>query len=140
MKTDPQMAEIARILAAAVKRQAGCYRLMVTAASLEEAFVRSDLDSHAGFLTVPYRRYEVERAVVAPKLFDDILPVCADLVLAAVREGGGNILVFLPGMDEILRVRKLILDNMVRQYPNIHVRVLHSDTLGADEKAGRRGA
>ena len=71
---------------------------MVTAASLEEKHVREILDGGSGFCSIPNRMYSMERYVAAPRDAAHILEVCADLLRAAVRHGGGNALVFLPGM------------------------------------------
>ena len=54
VKTDPQFLEVARILAAEVRRQPEWYRLMATGASLDKSFLRMMLGSRtAGFCAVP---------------------------------------------------------------------------------------
>ena len=62
-----------------------------------------------------------------------ILEVCADLVRAAVVNNDGNILVFLPGMEDILRVRSILVQKKVRGDPKMKIIRLHSDILGYGE-------
>ena len=58
-----------------------------------------------GFCDAPHRMYPISRVVAAPQDMNQILEICCDLVLGAIRNGGGNVLVFLPGMWEIQRLR-----------------------------------
>ena len=48
------------------------------------------------------------RWILAPKVAQDLFEVCADLVAQTFKATGGNILVFLPGMQEIQQVRQLL--------------------------------
>ena len=52
--------------------------------------------------------YPLRRFIAAPQASEDILVVCADLIRHAVSKSDGNLLVFLPGMEEILRLEKMV--------------------------------
>ena len=54
--------------------------------------------------------YPLQRFIAAPRKSEDILPVCAELIRGTMLQPDGNILVFLPGMDEILRLQKIVED------------------------------
>ena len=74
----------------------------------------------------------MERIVAAPQEFSEVLDICADFVRAAVRNGGGNILVFLPGFDAILRLESL-LDQLMEPWDAWYqTQRLHSDALGLE--------
>ena len=107
---------------------------MATGASLEEPFLQRLLGgSTAGFCAVPYRMYPLARVVDAPKEMIHILDICADLVRGAVRNGRGNVLIFLPGMEDILRLRSILKKGRQRRDPVIQIATLHSDALGLEE-------
>ena len=106
---------------------------MVTGASLEQSFLEEVLGTTARFCAVPFRMYKLERIVAAPKEFTQVLDVCADLVRGAVRNGGGHVLVFLPGMDQIQRLRTIIKKVWRPNDAPIETMTLHSDCLGLGE-------
>ena len=66
----------------------------------------------AGFLAFTGRMYPVERCVIVTRDADEILALCADLISHTIEEDRGNLLVFLPGMNEILRVDKLVEEKL----------------------------
>ena len=108
VKTDLPFRESARILAAKVLETPRRFRFMMTGASLEQPFLEEMLGRTAGFCAVHVRMYPLARIVAAPREMTQVLDICADLVRGAVRNGGGNVLVFLPGMEEIQRLRPML--------------------------------
>ena len=78
--------------------------------------------------------YPIERVVAAPKDTDQTLEICSDLVWGAIRSSVGNVLVFLPGMGEIQRLRSFVRRGRKRGDPKNRVIRLHSDALGNEEK------
>ena len=109
------------------------YRLMLTAASLERPFLEEVVGDSARFLAISNRRFPLERIVAAPQEFSEVLDICADFVRAAVRNGGGNILVFLPGFDAILRLQSMLRQLMEPRDGRYQAQRLHSDALGLEE-------
>ena len=59
--------------------------------------------------------------------------MCADLIREAVSKAQGNLLVFLPGMEEILRLQKILEKKQVYGDPELNIIRLHSDPLGEGE-------
>jgi hypothetical protein len=76
----------------------------------------------------------MERCVVAPTLATiDILDVAAHLAFNAIaREGDqkGDVIVFLPGLQEILQVQMLLKQRL----PNLTIWLLHSDIVGNEDE------
>ena len=107
LAADPQTMEIARLLAGYVRRNPGTHRLMMTGAYLDQQSLNAVLPD-ADFLAFTGRMYPLERCIIAPRNADEMLTVCADLISITIETDGGNLLVFLPGMDEILRLDKLV--------------------------------
>ena len=107
---------IARLLARLIENNPRGYRLVVTGAALDEPFLHSVL-SDAEFLALTGRMYPLTRCIAAPRNSEHILEVCADLIRHAVSKTDGNLLVFLPGMDEILRLEKTVC----KKNPAIHI-------------------
>jgi len=79
--------------------------------------------------------YPLKHLIVAPRASDDILPVCADLIREAVSKAHGKLLVFLPGMDEIQRLQKILENKQVFGDPELNIIRLHSDLLGEGENS-----
>ena len=104
---DPQLPEIARFLARMVEGSSDDYRLVDTGAALDRPFLNSVL-SNAEFFALTGRMYPLTRCIAAPRNSEHILEVCADLIRHAVSNADGNLLVFLPGMDEILRLKRTV--------------------------------
>ena len=98
---DPQIMEIARLLARYVRDNSGTHRLLVTGASLDRHFLNAVLPG-AEFLTFTGRMYPLERCIIAPRNMHEILTLCAQLICITIEKDSGNILVFLPGMDATL--------------------------------------
>ena len=87
----------------------------------------------ASYLEATNRKFPLDRIVVAPQEFSEVLDICADFVRAAVRNGGGNILVFLPGFDAILRLQSMPRKIMEPRDGRCQAQRLHSDALGLEE-------
>ncbi len=107
LTADPQTIEIARLLARSVLNNSRTHRLLVTGAALDELFLKAVLPE-ADFLAFTGRRFPLQRVIVAPRKIEHILTLCAQLICITLENDGGNILVFLPGMDDILRLEKLV--------------------------------
>ena len=106
---------------------------MLTAASLEEAFLADVLGRSERFLAVPNRMFPLERIVAAPQEFPEVLDICTDFVRGAVRNGGGNVVVFLLVFDAILRLRSMLNQLMEKRDGRYQTQMLHSDCLGLEE-------
>ena len=89
----------------------------------------------AGFLALTGRMYPLERCIIAPRDADEILTVCADLIAITIETERGNLLVFLPGMDEILRLDKLVQEKLGGLAATVNIVKLHSDLLGEGESS-----
>ena len=76
LAADPQVVEIARLLARLVQRHSTTHRLMVAGASLEEEFMSAVLPG-ADFLALTGRIYLRERCIFDPRDVDEILTLCA---------------------------------------------------------------
>ena len=129
---DPQTIEIARLLARFVQKNSRTHRLLVTGAALDELFLKAVLP-RADFLAFTGRRFPLQRVIVAPRKIEDILTLCAQLICITLENDGGNILVFLPGMDDILRLEKLVEEKLRRLVAEVNIVRLHSHLLGEGE-------
>ena len=129
---DPQTMEIARLLARFVRDNPRTHRLLVTGAALDKHLMDAVLPG-ADFMAFTGRMYPLERCIIAPRKFnrDEILTLCTQLICITIENDEGNILVFLPGLDEIMRLGELVKQNLGRHGVNI-VR-LHSHLLGEGE-------
>ena len=88
-----------------------------------------------GFVNVNARQYTLSRYVVAPMDAGNLLKVCAELAVAALRRGDGNVIVFLPGFREILEVERMVDESRLEiEYA---CEKLHSELMGADEEEQR---
>ena len=80
------------------------------------------------------RRYTIERCVVAPKNEAiSVIDAAFKLTVCAVRREGhqaGNAIVFLPGIQEMLRLRELIKGTETK----VCVWMLHSEIVGTDQE------
>ena len=66
LAADPQIMEIARLLARFVRENSGTHRLLVTGASLDRHFLNAVLPG-AEFMTFTGRMYPLERCIIAPR-------------------------------------------------------------------------
>ena len=123
LAADPQTMEIARLLADFVWENSGTHRLLVTGASLDQHLMNAVLPG-AEFLTFTGRMYPLERFIIAPRNMDEILTLCAQLICITIEKDSGNILVFLPGMDDILRMDKLVQHKLGRLADDVKLRGL----------------
>ena len=130
---EPQVQEIGHVLAHLVAARRCTHRLVVTAASLQEAFMRAIIGREADFLSLLHRRFALHRCVAAPRDTSQTLEICVDLVRAAVQRQDGNILVFLPGFEEIHIVRQRLKKMQRSADPPVELLSLHSDLLGEQE-------
>jgi len=89
----------------------------------------------ADFLAFTGRMYPLERCIIAPRNADEILTLCADLISITIENANGNLLVFLPGMDDILRLDKLVQQKLRRLADGVNIVRLHSDLLGEGESS-----
>ena len=87
----------------------------------------------AEFLAFTGRMYPLERCIIAPRNTDEILTLCAQLICITIEKDSGNILVFLPGMDDILRLDKLVKQKLGRLAVGVNIVRLHSHLLGEGE-------
>ena len=129
LQADWQMTEVARLLARFVRENSETHRLMVAGAALDVNFLKT-LFPDASYLAFNERMFPLRRVIVAPRKMDEILSLCAQLIIITLQKDFGNILVFLPGMDEILKLEKLVQKKQGRHAPELLVVRLHSDCLG----------
>ena len=132
LAADPQVMEIARLLARLLQNRSTTHRLMVAGASLEQELMSAVLPG-ADFLALTGRMYPLERCIIAPRDADEMLTVCADLISITIETDGGNLLVFLPGMEEIQKLDKLVRDELRLTNATVNIVPLHSDLLGEEE-------
>ena len=67
--------------------------------------------SDCGFISIPQRRHTPQRCVVAPLDQNNLLIMAAHLARMAILRSGGDVIVFLPGMSEILQVKTMLLSS-----------------------------
>ena len=109
-------------------------RLVLASAKIDPTRVRDFFGvQELGFINVSARQYTLSRYVVAPMDTGDLLKVCAELALAALRLGNGNVIVFLPGYREIVEVEKLV-DESRDESEDYLCEKLHSELMGVDEE------
>ena len=107
LAADPQVMEIARLLARLVQRRPTTHRLMVAGASLEQELMNAVLPG-ADFLALTGRRFPLERCIIAPRDADEILTLCVRLIPITIDVNDGNLLVFRQLLDDLhLAPRKL---------------------------------
>ena len=123
LTADLQTIEIARLLARFVLKNFRTHRLLVTGASLDQHLMNAVLPE-AEFLSFTGRMYPLERFIIAPRNMDEILTLCAQLICITIEKDSGNILVFLPGMDDILRMHKLVKHKLGRLADGVKLRGL----------------
>ena len=80
----PEIDEIAQILYKIVERDRR-RRLVITSAALREEDVHACFGPTAGYLSTYIRRWGLEREVVALIELSEVSPMCAELILAALR-------------------------------------------------------
>ena len=104
----PDMEQIATVLSHVVSRPNWTHsRLVVASAALNQNQVRKTLmTSNVKFLEAEDRRFDVGRKIAAPVSFDNMIPLIVERVVQALKINDGNILVFLPGLHEILDIKK----------------------------------
>ena len=132
LAADPQTMEIARLLAGFVLANPQTHRLLVTGASLDQDLMNVVLP-RAKFLSFTERMFPLKRCIIAPRKPDEILTLCAQLICITIESDTGNILVFLPGIDDILRVDKLVKQKLGGRAHGIDIVRLHSHLLGEGE-------
>ena len=68
--------------------------------------------------------------------FSEVLPLCAELILSALQRGDGNIIAFLPGMKDILELKKSLREIVGKAggRPQYVCHMLHSDVLDEHEE------
>jgi hypothetical protein len=108
-------------------------RLVVAGYAIQGKYVRDILGDHL-YVVVNGRKHTMERCVVSPEMEHvDILRVAADLALVAIARNDdrkGDVIVFLPGLHEMLRVQVMLR----KALPSLTVWLLHSDTLGNEDE------
>ena len=112
-------------------------RLIATSAALRTDHVEMCFGNGVEVVEVLERPYSLYRYVAAPMNKDDLLVVCCRLLLRALEERDGNIIVFLPGFREITSLRSM-LSREVALLDSVHLPryctvIRHSDTIGDDE-------
>ena len=132
LAADPQTMEIATLLAHFVREHSDTQRLLVIGASLESHFMNTVLPG-ADFMTFTGRMYPLERCIIALRDMGEILTLCAQLICITIQGDIGNILVFLPGMDDIMRLRKLVQEELGSLAGDVNIVRLHSHLLGEGE-------
>ena len=133
LAADPQMIEIAKMLARLVQDRAPTHRLMVAGASLEQELMNAVLPG-ANFLALTGRMHPLERCIIPPRDAEEILTLCVQLILITIEEDrDGNLLVFLPGMEEIQKLDKLVKEQVRLRKATVNIVKLHSDLLGEEE-------
>ena len=105
------------------------------AASAHEGVSGAALFHDARFLALTGRMYPLERCIIAPRDAEEILTLCVQLISITIDEDDGNLLVFLPGMDEIQCLDKLVREQLRVQGATVNIVRLHSDLLGEGESS-----
>ena len=129
---NPMEEECANILRYMVKRNEEL-RLVVAGYSLQSEQLQSLLGDHE-LITVTGRRYTLEQCRIS--LAGDtssLLALAVHLALAALDrtdDQEGNVIVFLPGMHEMVQVEKALNE----KHPKLDVMLLHSDVIGTEEE------
>ena len=131
LTADPQIMEIARLLARFVRQNSGTHRLLVTGAALDQHLMDAELPG-ADYLSFTGRMYPLERFIIAPRNMDEILTLCAQLICITIEKDSGNILVFLPGMDDILRLDKLVKQKLGRVADGVNICLLYTSPSPRD--------
>ena len=107
---NPKEEECARILRHLVTQDSDL-RLVVAGYSLRSEQLQSLIGDHK-LITVTGRRYSLEQCRISvPGDTSTLLTLAVDLALAALNRRNdevGNIIVFLPGMHEMLQVQKAL--------------------------------
>jgi HrpA-like RNA helicase len=70
--------------------------------------------------------------VAAPVELKQMLDVCAQLAVAALSRQHGNVIVFLPGLKEIITTQKLVYE-FAQETLTFDSVILHSEVLGDHE-------
>ena len=133
----PHIQEIASVLSKLVHEEGGGgKRLVVTSAASRQEYVEECFGNTGGFLPIESRRFGLQRCVAAPMLFPDVLPLCAELILCALHRGEGNVIAFLPGMKEIIAMKRSVhqLAHRADDPLEYHCEMLHSEVLDEDEE------
>ena len=95
----PDIAEMALILGQLVAQEEGDQkRLVVTSAGLRQEHVEQLFGEQAGFVAVHARRYSLHRYIVAPRAENELLDLCAEMIITAVMNQTGHVIAFLPSM------------------------------------------
>ena len=139
LAADPQTMEIAILLARFARENSGTHRLLVTGASLDRHFMNAVLPG-AELMAFTGRMYPLERCIISPRDMGEILTLCAQLICITIEKDSGNILVFLPGMDDILRLDTLVKQKLGRLAASVNIVRLLSHLLGErGDQPGERG-
>ena len=102
----PQQAECGHIMSRLVRWNPDTTRLIVASATLRQEHVCKCFDEEAGLLATSVRRFALQRFVAAPMKMKNMLNACAELAVAALKRQDGNVIVFLPGLQEILTTQE----------------------------------
>ena len=93
---------------------------MVTGAYLDQELLNAVLPG-ADFEAFTGRIYPLERCIIVPRYAYDIVTLCGDLISITIENDNGNLLVFLLGMDDILRLDKLVQQKLHRLADAVHI-------------------
>ena len=115
-------------------------RLVAISASLRPEHVRCVFGDDSAFLSITARLFTLQRCIVAPRDSQKLLEVAVALAGAALQRQGqnqrGNVIIFLPGIAEMLTVQKLLYEAGAKnQNVACQVPLLHSDHIGCDEES-----
>ncbi len=108
-------------------------RVLVAGYAIQATYVRQIFGDHR-FVVVTGRKHTMERCVVSPTTDqENILQIAAELALAAIARRGtreGDVLVFLPGLHEMLIVQGILKSKDA----SLKVYLLHSDAIGNEDE------
>ena len=128
---DEECARILRHVCGGVK--APWMKLVVAGYALESQYLQSILGDHH-LLTVTGRKYTLERCQIdSSGNGDSLLQIATQLTTAALNRSGdevGNVMVFLPGWQEICTVQHALME----AHPGLYVLLLHSEVVGRCER------
>ena len=129
---NPMEEECANILRHSMTQDADL-RMVVAGYSLRSDQLQSLIGDHK-LITVTGRRYSLEQCRISlPGDTSALLTLAVHLALAALsrtKDQEGNVIVFLPGMHEMLQVQKALN----KKHPKLDVMLLHSDVIGTEEE------
>ena len=107
----PKEEEASRILGNMVQRSDNnyqrCHIVMSSSLSMKEVISRFGQD--ITFTQIDKRQFTLHRCIVAPKEETNLLMVGVHLVRMAVERRAGDVILFLPGIAEILTSKKMLV-------------------------------